>query len=375
MAHSDWPRSDVLDLLGIRLPIVQAPMAGAQGSALAIAVSEAGGLGSLPCALLNHDQVRAEYATIRAATSRPVNLNFFCHHRVGADDAKAASEVWRRRLSGFYAELSIADDAPVPTVDLTPFDAATCELVEELRPDVVSFHFGLPDADLVARVRKSGATVMSSATTVDEAGWLCDRGCDVVIAQGAEAGGHRAMFLDAEITDVATQVGTMALVPQIVDAVDVPVIAAGGIADGRGIAAAFALGASGVQIGTAFLFTPEASTSPLHGAALRSPEAARTALTNVLTGRPARSIETRLMRELGHLSPDAPPFPGASGALVPLRATAEQNGDTSFTSLWSGQAARLARELPAGELTKLLADEAHQCLLALRPSDDRVHGQ
>jgi nitronate monooxygenase len=210
----------------------------------------------------------------------------------------------------------------------------------------------------LARVQSTGARVLSSATTVEEARWLADRGCDAVIAQGAEAGGHRAMFLAADIADVATQLGTFALVPQVVDAVDVPVIAAGGIADDRGIAAAFVLGASGVQIGTAYLFCPEAAVSELHAAALRSPAAARTALTNVFTGRPARSIVTRLMHDVGPLSPDVAPFPLAAGALLPLRAAAEQAGDTSFTSLWSGQAAPLARELPAGELTRTLAAAA-----------------
>jgi nitronate monooxygenase len=369
MALSDWPRSDLLELLGIDLPIVQAPMAGAQGSVMAIAVSEAGGLGSLACALLSPDDIRAEFATIRAATSRPVNLNFFCHRHASGDAAEAADEAWRRRLAVYYAELNIDPDVPTPTVDLPPFGAESCAVVEELRPEVVSFHFGLPDPDLVARVRAAGATVMSSATTVDEARWLCERGCDVVIAQGAEAGGHRAMFLAAEIGDVATQVGTMGLVPQIVDAVDVPVIAAGGIADGRGIAAAFALGASAAQIGTGFLLTPEALISELHAAALRSPDAARTALTNVFTGRPARSIQTRLMREVGPLSDKAPPFARASGALIPLRGVAEKQGDTSFTSLWSGQTAHLARELPAGDLTKLLSDEALQCLRALQTNE------
>jgi nitronate monooxygenase len=269
-------------------------------------------------------------------------------------------------LAPYYAELELDAGARGPAIDLPPFDEARCDAVEELRPDVVSFHFGLPDAELLARVQATGARVLSSATTVDEARWLADHGCDAVIAQGVEAGGHRAVFLETGFVDVAAQLGTFALVPQVVDAVDVPVIAAGGIADGRGIAAAFALGASGVQIGTAYQLCPEAVVSPLHAAALRSPDAARTALTNVFTGRPARSIVTRLMRDLGPLCPDAPPFPLAAGSLLPLRAAAEQRGDTAFTSLWSGQAARLARELPAGELTRALATEALDQLGSLR---------
>ena len=200
---------------------------------------------------------------------------------------------------------------------IVPFDDARCEVVEELRPEVVSFHFGLPADDLLDRVRASGARVIASATTVPEARWLADHGCDAVIAQGAEAGGHRGMFLTA---DVESQVGTMALVPQVVDAVDVPVIAAGGIADGRGIAAAFVLGASGVQIGTGYLLCPEATISGLHRAALRSPAALETALTNVFTGRPARSIVTRLMREVGPLSAAAPAVPAGDRRGAPAAA-------------------------------------------------------
>ena len=362
MDAADWPDRRLLDLLSIDIPIIQAPMAGAQGAALAIAVSEAGGLGSLPCALLDVDGIRGEIAAIRAVTSRPVNVNFFCHTPANPTTAGAADDRWRQLLAPFYAELGVDAGAPVPNADRRPFDAATCELVEELRPGVVSFHFGLPDAPLLARVRATGAMVLSSATTVEEARWLVDHGCDAVIAQGAEAGGHRAMFLATDIADVATQLGTLALVPQVVDAVDVPVIAAGGIGDGRGIAAAFMLGASGVQIGTGYLLCPESPVGELHAAALRSPAAAQTALTNVFTGRPARSIVTRLMRDLGPLNPDAPPFPTAAGRLVPLRGAAEQVGDAAFTSLWSGQAAALAREMPAGELTRALATAAVRLL-------------
>jgi nitronate monooxygenase len=356
MPRADWPDSRLLDLLDIEVPIIQAPMAGAHGRELTVAVSEAGGLGSLPCALLDADEVRNELAAVKASTSRPVNLNFFCHVPATPDVAAATHATWRDALAAYYTELGV--DASGPGGGLEPFDAARCEVVEELQPDVVSFHFGLPAAELVDRVRAAGTRVLSSATTVAEARWLADHGCDAVIAQGAEAGGHRGMFLATDIGDVATQVGTFSLVPQVADAVDVPVIAAGGVADARGIAAAFALGASGVQIGTAYLFCPESRVSPLHAAALRGSAATQTALTNVFTGRPARSIVTRLMRDVGPLAPDAPPFPFASSAVLPLRQAAEQSGDTSFSSLWSGQSAGLAREMPAGELTRTLAAEA-----------------
>ena len=362
-AEPGWPRTGLLDLLGIDVPIIQAPMAGAHDAELTIAVSEAGGLGSLPCALLDTEQIGEQLTAVRAATERPVNLNFFCHTPASADATSAAS--WRAALARYYVELGLDPDAPEPDVNRSPFDEARCELVEALRPDVVSFHFGLPEAPLLERVLATGACVLSSATTVDEARWLAEHGCHAVIAQGAEAGGHRGMFLAPSIADVASQVGTFALVPQVVDAVDVPVIAAGGVADARGIAAAFALGASGVQIGTAYLLCPEARISGLHATALRSATGSRTAVTNVFTGRPARSIVTRLMDEVGPLSVDAPPFPLAAAAVLPLRAAAEANGDTSFTSLWSGQAAGLARELPAGELTRALADEARQRLQLL----------
>jgi nitronate monooxygenase len=230
-----------------------------------------------------------------------------------------------------------------------------CDLVMESHPKVVSFHFGLPNKNLLARVRTAGAKIISSATSVDEARWLEDQGCDAIIAQGYEAGGHRGIFLT---NDVSTQVGTLALVPQVVDAVKVPVIAAGGIADARGIVAAFALGASAVQIGTAYLLCPEAKISAVHRQALRNAKDNQTVLTNVFTGRPARGIANRLVREVGPMSDVAPDFPLAAAALAPLRAKSEMAGSADFTPLWSGQAARLTRELPAAELTKRLAAEA-----------------
>lgn len=346
-------------LFGIDLPIIQAPMAGAQGAAMAVAVSEAGGLGSLPGALLGIDAMRAELALIRQRTAKPVNLNFFCHRPPAADAAREAA--WRARLAPYYAELGIDPAAPVPASNRTPFDAAFCAVVEAFRPEVVSFHFGLPAADLMDRVKATGARVISSATTADEARWLENHGADAVIAQGHEAGGHRGLFLSE---DLANQPGLFALLPQVVDAVEVPVIAAGGIADARAIVAAFALGASAVQIGTAYLFTPEATITPMHRAALREAKDDGTALTNLFTGRPARGLVNRLMREVGPLSTDAPAFPTAGGALLPLKAKAEAAGSADFSSLWAGQAASLGREMGAGDLTRTLWSEALERLRA-----------
>jgi nitronate monooxygenase len=289
-----------------------------------------------------------------------VNLNFFCHTPPELNNAREAR--WRDRLKPYYQELGIDADAPVPSSNRVPFDDAFCAVVEELRPEVVSFHFGLPNPDLVRRVKAAGCLVMSSATTVEEARWLDERGVDAVIAQGAEAGGHRGMFLS---DDVAAQVGTFALVPQVVDAVKVPVIAAGGVTDARGIAAALALGAAGVQIGTAYLFAPEAKISAPHRTALRVARDDATAITNLMTGRPARGLYNRLMRDLGPINDIAPAFPLAAGALAPLKAKAEAAGSGEFSALWAGQAAALGRELPASSLTRLLAQEALECLRRL----------
>ena len=354
-------RTRFTELVGIELPIVLAPMAGSADAVLAAAVANAGGLGSLPCAMFAADDVRREWDAFRHATSsRSVSFNFFCHAPPDVDSARL--DAWRWRLAAYYAELGVETDRGGPSMARTSFDEALTEVVEELAPPVVSFHFGLPAEVLVARVRATGTKVMSTATTVAEARWLVDHGCDAVIAQGIEAGGHRGMFLT---DDLATQVGTMALVPQVVYAVEVPVIATGGIADGRGIAAALALGADAAQIGTAFLRCPEALTGELHREALAAASEDATALTNVFTGRPARGIVNRVMSEVGPLTAAAPPFPTAVGALMPLRAAAEGRGSTDFTPLWSGQAARLARPLPAATLTQLLADEARQCLEGL----------
>jgi nitronate monooxygenase len=255
-------------------------------------------------------------------------------------------------LAPYYAEYGIDPSSIAAGPGRNPFNEETAALVEAFRPAVVSFHFGLPHPDLLQRVKAWGAKVLSSATTVEEALWLQEHGADAIIAQGLEAGGHRGMFLSDNIT---TQIGTFALLPQIVQAVNLPVIAAGGIADARGVAAAMALGASAVQVGTAYMLCPEATTSALHRAALQSPVAQHTALTNLFTGRPARGIVNRVIRELGPLSEATPQFPLATTAMAPLRAKAEAAGRSDFSPLWSGQNASGCKSIPAAELTHQLA--------------------
>jgi nitronate monooxygenase len=340
------------DLLGTALPLIQAPMAGVQAHALAVAVSNAGALGSLPAAMLTPAALRDELAALRAGTDKPFNLNFFCHAPPQPDAAREAR--WRDALAAYYREFGV-DPATIPAgPGRAPFSAEIADLVEPFRPPVVSFHFGLPAPELLARVRRWGARVLASATSVDEARWLESRGVDAVIAQGLEAGGHRGHFLTGDL-DVATQPGTFALLPQVAAAVRCPVVAAGGIASRDGVAAAFALGAAGVQIGTAYLLCDEASTSPVHRAALRSEAARTTALTNLFTGRPARGIVNRVMRELGPLRADAPAFPLATAAIAPLRARAEAAGSGDFSPLWAGQNTSGCREIGAAALTRELA--------------------
>jgi nitronate monooxygenase len=285
------------ELFGIELPIIQAPMASAQGSALAIAVSNAGALGSLPCGMLGLDAMRAEIAAIKAATRRPFNVNFFAFPPPKPDPKRDAD--WRALLAPYYRELEI-DPSSVPSGPArAPFNNEQADVLAEFRPAVVSFHFGLPAPELLARVRGFGAKIISSATTVEEARRLEAQGVDAIIAQGLEAGGHRGSFLEFDLT---AQAGTLALVPQVVRAVNLPVIAAGGIADENGVAAAMALGAAGVQVGTAYLLCPEASTSAVLRAALKSEASRRTVLTNIFSGRPARGMVNRLTRELGPMT-------------------------------------------------------------------------
>ena len=338
------------DLLGIDLPIIQAPMAGVQDARLAVAVSNAGGLGSLPCAMLDREGIRRELDVITRQTAKPYNVNFFCHRRPKRDAAR--EESWRNALAPYYRELEL-DPSGVPIGEQrVPFGPEAAEVLDDFRPPVVSFHFGLPSRDLLERVHRWGSRVLSSATTVEEAVWLEERGVDGVIAQGIEAGGHRGMFLTR---DLSTQLPTLELLARILEAVKVPVVAAGGIADADGVAEAISRGAAGAQVGTAYLLCPEATTSAVHRRALSSDATRTTAVTNLYTGRPARGIVNRLMRELGPMSDLAPEFPLAASLVMPLRAGAEAKGSGEFSPLWAGTNASVCREMPAAALTEELS--------------------
>jgi nitronate monooxygenase len=341
-----WPDRRFLDLIQVDHPIIAAPMAGAAGVKLCVAAIKGGAVGSLPCALLTPEQVRGQVSEVRTAAAGPINLNFFCHHMPDRIDDSA----WRALLQPYYDEFGV-EFGPGGALRL-PFDDAMCDVVEQVRPDIVSFHFGLPDEPLLKRVNAAGAAILSSATTVEESRWLEQRGVDAVIAQGFEAGGHTGRFLDA---DPGEAMGLFALLPQIVDAVSVPVIAAGAIGDGRGIAAALALGASAVQLGTAYLHTPEAEISDAHRTGLSR---GQTLFTNLMTGGLARGLHGRLVDELRPIRAEAPPYPLASEALAPVRKAAEAKDDYGFGPMWAGQAAPLGHPLPAAELTRKLAADA-----------------
>lgn len=345
---SGWPASPLQDRLGLAHPLLLAPMAGAGGVDLAIAVARAGGLAALPCGMASCEQIEAELASFRAATDAPLNLNFFCH----ALEEQADDSAWRALLQPFYDELGAALGDPPPL--RRPFSADWADCVERVRPEVVSFHFGLPAPELLERVRATGAYLIGNATSLAEGRWLAERGVDAVIAQGWEAGGHSGYFLTPE----PEQIGAFALVRLLADALDIPVIAAGGIMDGPGIAAALTLGAAAVQLGTAYLRCPESLIAGPYRRALASARAERTVMTNLFSGRLARGIPNRLIEELGAVRPDAPVYPHASSALAPLRRAAEAQGSDDFTPLWAGQGAPLARNEPAIELTGRLVREA-----------------
>ena len=354
---------DLCRLLGLRHPIIQAPMAGVQGHELAAAASRAGALGSLPSATFSAEALKAELQALTAAlgardgpdTAQPWALNFFCHRPTDAQ-ALQAEAAWCKAVTPWARQAGLPAPAPAGAAR-APFSAALADLIEPFRPPVVSFHFGLPAPDLLARVQAWGAKVLSSATTVEEAVWLEANGADAVIAQGWEAGGHRGHFLKPDL-DLSGQAGLFALLPRIVAAVRIPVIAAGAIVDAASVRAALALGAAGVQAGTAFLCCPEARTSAVHRAALAGalPEVETdTAVTAAFTGRPARALVNRWVRESAAVQAHIPPFPLAAGALAGLRQAAEAAGQGDFSPLWAGQNTRACRTVPAAEVVRELA--------------------
>jgi nitronate monooxygenase len=337
-----------LALTGARLPLVQAPMANFAGSALAIAALKAGAVGSLACAVLSPGQVAAEVAAIRAAASGPINLNFFCHTLGPQPDESA----WHAALAPFYQAEGVAPPAQPPVLR-KPFDAAMAEVIEAVRPEIVSFHFGLPERDLLDRIRATGARIFGNATNVMEAQFLAGAKVDAIVAQGFEAGGHAGHFLIGH-----RPIGVLALVRQILKDVDLPVIAAGGIADTGAVRGAIAAGAAAVQVGTAYLRTPEATTSGVHRRRLAEAGPEDSVFTNLFSGGLARGLRNRLIEVLGPVSDVAPPFPYASAALAQLRAKAEADGRGDYSPLWAGQGVRLAGDGPAEELTARLGAAA-----------------
>ncbi|THD37980.1 MAG: 2-nitropropane dioxygenase [Sphingomonas sp.] len=338
-----WPDPRFLDLTGAEAPIVQAPMAGASGVALAVAAMRGGAVGSLPCAMLTPIQVIVQSAEVRAEADGPLNLNFFCHTLAPAPD----DSPWRKLLTPFYEEEGVEPGTPPPPLR-RPFDAAMAEAVEAVRPEIVSFHFGLPDAGVLARVRASGALVFGNATSPDEMRWLTDAGVDAIVLQGAEAGGHAGWFLDGHRPAPLAELLR----------VDVPIpkIAAGGVADAAGMAAAFSAGASAVQIGTAYLASPESLASAPHRALIGT--ATDTVFTNLFSGGIARGFRNRLIDAIGPVNDAAPPFPHASAALAPLRMAAEADGRGDYSPLWAGAGAARVRPEPAEALTRRLAAES-----------------
>ncbi|MEM7192622.1 MAG: nitronate monooxygenase [Pseudomonadota bacterium] len=352
----NWPDTRLLDLLGINVPIIQAPLAATSGVEVALGAAKAGALGSLPCGPMTPKDIETAVEAFRASCAEPLNLNFFCHEVAPDDGARDAA--WLARLVPYFSALGVTPPETPIKAGLAPFDDDKCALVEKLQPEIVSFHFGIPPAPLLERVKKAGCKTLCTATSIREAEYLVAQGIDAIVAQGTEAGGQRGMFLE---TDTFSQPSTFVLVRSIAANLDVPVIAAGGIADGAAIAACFDLGAAGVQIGTAYLLCDEAFTPPMHRDALADPKR-ETAVTNVMTGRPGRCIVNRIMREQGPVSLDVPHFPRGTAAIAGLRTKAEAEGLTDFSPLWSGQAASLPAPMSAEALTRWLIDDAKKAM-------------
>ncbi len=356
---NSWPNTELTDRLGIRYPIIQAPMAGSSTPALAIAVSTAGGLGSLGLAMHSQESLRTDCATVSNATDAPYNANFFVHSEP-VDDLERVDDA-RSMLAPYYRELGLGK-VPEAITPIPSFNEIHLRALLDLRPPVVSFHFGLPSDDALKAIKAAGLFTLSSATNVAEARELEARGVDAVIAQGFEAGGHRGTFLQPYERG---HVGTLALVPQVVDAVSIPVIAAGGIGDGRGIAAALALGASAVQLGTAFLSCPESAAHPLYRRALNEARDDQTRITHAFSGRPARGLENRYLLEMAGHEARYPDFPILNTLTGPLRKASAKENNPDFLSLWSGQSAAMSKNLPACELIQWLVKETESVLEGL----------
>ncbi|QYJ87599.1 nitronate monooxygenase [Shewanella mesophila] len=342
-------------LLDIKLPIIQAPMAGVQDSELAIAVCQAGALGSLPCAMLNAEQLQQQIGQLKAAINGPFNLNFFCHQM--PEDSPAIQDKWRARLQGYFDELAIPDEQKNSAPTRMPFSHEIADVIEPFSPPIISFHFGLPEKALMNRIKGWGTKVISTATTLAEAKWLQLNGVDAIIAQGVEAGGHRGMFLTE---DLSTQVGLFSLLGQLKGQIEVPIIAAGGIGDSESVQAALLLGASAVQVGTAYLLCHQSKTSQLHRDALQSERRYHSALTTLFSGKPARGIVNRVMHELGPLNPLVPPFPYGGADMAVLRQYAERMGKDDFSPLWSGQNPDACQSICATKLTYQLAENLRE---------------
>ena len=352
-----WPRNELNDLLGIKHPIIQAPMAGSTNPELVGAVSNAGGLGSHGCARMSTKELIDTVEKTRAITQLPFNLNFFAHSEPGETPDEDA------RMESIVADSYQSRGIDGPEANHQPmyyiFDDDYLSVLLEIKPAVVSFHFGSPSTSMLSALRDAGCVSLCSATTVAEARFLADRGIDAVIAQGWEAGGHRGGF---HTTYEDFGIGTLALVPQIVDAVEVPVIAAGGIADARGIAAAFMLGASGVQLGSAFLSCPESSISDSYRTEIRNAQDEDTRLSRAFSGRPCRTRNNAYVEKMAQHRIRFPDFPRMYKYSVPLMHSSAANNDSDFSFILYGQAAALNCELPASELVEKLATEALELL-------------
>jgi nitronate monooxygenase len=358
--HRSWPRSRVTELLGLRYPIIQGPFGGgASSTRLVAAVTEAGGLGSFGANTLEPAEIGAVVAEVRSLTAGPFAVNLWVPQPGEREARPTGAELAAHleRLRPYLDELGLPD----PPLDgpFTPDFARQVEALLEARPPVASFVMGVPPAEALAAARRLGIVTIGTASTVPEALALEAAGVDLVVASGSDAGGHRGAFLRPVEESL---VGTFSLIPQVADAVSVPVVAAGGVADGRGVAAALTLGADGVQVGTAFLVCEESGASGAHRQALLGPEARTTMLTRAFSGRLGRAIPNRFLRELRPVEAELPAYPVQSHLTQPIRRAAARRGLAEYLNLWAGQAAALARPRTAAECVRDLVEGTERAL-------------